>query len=149
MGNYPSPQIILFTTYNFGSVVFTQSILLWIMHNLKFIFGPHKLKPLSMVQASRQLLMQEVFLQLQFIFFPSLLFLPNFDLNSFSDSHTIHFAKIEPLFLTSTFRWCLFLNLLITDCEIPPMLNSLLIYRNVIQKSDQITKHITSLNVEN
>jgi hypothetical protein len=39
--------------------------------------------------------------------------------------------------------------LLITDCEIPPMLNSLLIYRNVIQKSDQITKHITSLNVEN
>jgi hypothetical protein len=29
------------------------------------------------------------------------------------------------------------------------MLNSLLIYNNVIQKSDQITKHITILNIEN
>jgi hypothetical protein len=39
-------------------------------------------------------------------------------------------------------------NLLIVDYEIPPMLNSL-IYENVIQKNDQITKHITILDVEN
>jgi hypothetical protein len=29
------------------------------------------------------------------------------------------------------------------------MFNSLLIYKNVIQKNDQITKHITILDVEN
>jgi hypothetical protein len=40
------------------------------MDNAKeFVFGPNKLGPPSMVQASAQLLVQEVFFQLQFIFF--------------------------------------------------------------------------------
>ncbi len=40
----------------------------FVMDNVKeFIFGPHRLGPPSMVQAT-QLLMQEVFSQLQFIF---------------------------------------------------------------------------------
>ncbi len=73
----------------------------------------------------------------------------NFDINSFSDSHIVHFAKIEPFFLTSTLKWCLLLNLIITNYEIPLMFNSLLICKNVIRKSDKITKRITILDVEN
>jgi len=65
-------------------------------------------------------------------FLISLLFLPNFDIKSFSDSHKEHFAKIEPFFITSTLKWCLFFNLLIAKCEIFPMFNSLLNCENVI-----------------
>jgi hypothetical protein len=52
-------------------------------------------------------------------------------------------------FLASTLTWCLFLNFLVTNYETPPMLNSLLMYGNVIRESDQITKCITILDVEN
>jgi hypothetical protein len=57
-----------------------------------------------------------------------LLFFPNLDIKSFKDSQTMHFANIDPHFCTSTFKWCCFLNLLIGDWKILPMLNSLLIY---------------------
>ncbi len=66
--------------------------------------------------------------------FTSLLFFPNFDIKSFNDSHTVHFINIEPLFLASTLKWCFFFNLLIINYKIPPMFNSLLIYKNLIQK---------------
>jgi hypothetical protein len=46
-------------------------------------------------------------------------------------------------------KWCLLLNLIITNYEIPLMFNSLLICKNVIRKSDKITKRITILDVEN
>jgi hypothetical protein len=46
-------------------------------------------------------------------------------------------------------KWCIFFNLLIIDYKIPPMFNSLLIYKNVIRINDQIIKHITILSIEN
>jgi hypothetical protein len=88
----------------------------------KFIFRLHRLWHPSMVQTFVGLLMQ------------SMLFLPNLDIKSFNDSHIIHLANIDLLFCTSTLRWCLFLNLLIVDWEIPPMFKSLLIYMHIIMK---------------
>jgi hypothetical protein len=46
-------------------------------------------------------------------------------------------------------KWCLFFNLFIANCEIPPMFNSLLICNTIIWKNDLITKHITILDIEN
>jgi hypothetical protein len=63
-----------------------------------------------MVQASTWLLMQKAFFQLQFIFSCITTISSNFDTKSFKYSHKEHFAKTEPLFLTSTLRWCLFLK---------------------------------------
>jgi hypothetical protein len=59
-----------------------------------------------------------------------------------SNSHIIHFTKIDPLFHTSTLKWCLFLNLLIANGEIPSMFNSLLIYKNVMRKNQNNKPHI-------
>jgi hypothetical protein len=66
--------------------------------------------------------------------FASMLFLPNLDIKSFNDSQIIHLANSNPLFHTSTLRWCFFLNLLIVDWKIPLMLKSLLIYMYIIMK---------------
>jgi hypothetical protein len=148
MGNCLSPQIIFFATYNLGSVVFTWSILSWITQKNS------SLDHISFdLQIWYKLLhdswCKRCFLNFCSYSFASLLFLPNFDIKSFSDSHIIHFAKIEPLFLTLTLRWCLFLNLLIADHIILPMFNSLLICKNVIRKNEQITKCVTILDLEN
>jgi hypothetical protein len=52
----------------------------------------------------------------------------------------VHLAKTNPLFLTSTFRCYFFLNLLITDYEILPIYNSLLIYKHVKEMNYQNDK---------
>jgi hypothetical protein len=143
-----SPQIIFFATYNLRSAIFKWSIFSWITH---------KNSSLDYIDLNLQIwykLLHNTWCKICFLsfnsyFLASLLFLANFDIKSFSDLHIIHFAKTKPFFLTSTLRWCLFLNLLIVDYEIPQMFNSLLIYENVIQKNDQITKHITILDIEN
>jgi len=53
---------------------------------------------------------------------------PTLDIRSFKDSHITHFAKVEPLFYTSTFRWYFLLNQLIVDWNTSSIFNSLLIY---------------------
>ncbi len=130
-----SSQIILFTTYNLRSANFKWSILSWITHRNSSLDHID-----SNLQIWYKLLhnswCKKCFLNFNSYSLASLLFLTNFDIKSFSDLHILHFAKTKPLFFTSTLRWCLFLNLLIIDYEIPQMFNSLLIYKNVIQKSD-------------
>jgi hypothetical protein len=114
MGNCPSPQINLFTTCNLGSVVFAWSILSWITQRKSFLDYTN-----LGFQVSYKLLhdfwCKRCFLNFNLYSLASLLFLSNFDKKSFNDSHTIHFAKTKPLFFTSTLRWCLFLNMLITQ----------------------------------
>jgi len=133
LGNCSSPQIILFATCNLGNVVFTWSILSWITQKNSSLECTY-----LDLQVWYKLLhnswCKRCFLNFSSYSFASLLFFPNFDIKSFSDSHTIHFVNTKPLFLTSTLRWCLFLNLFIVNCKIPPMFNSLLICENVIQK---------------
>jgi hypothetical protein len=51
------------------------------------------------------------------------------NIKSFNDSQTIHLAKTNPFFCTSTFRFFFFFNSLIVDCKILPICNSLLIYK--------------------
>jgi hypothetical protein len=54
-------------------------------------------------------------------------FFPNLNIKSFMDSQTGHFANTNPYFCTSTFKWCLLLNMFITNWEIALMFNSLFI----------------------
>ncbi len=128
--NCPTPKIILLATWNFGSVVFTWSILSWITH---------KFWSLSMVQAFAWFLMQNVlFSTLVHILLHHYYFFPNFNIKSLKDSHTIHFTKTYPLFCRFVLKWCLFLNLFIVDWEIPSMFNFLLICKNVMKKTRTI-----------
>jgi hypothetical protein len=75
-----------------------------------------------------------VFFKLQFILLCITIFFLDFNIKSLRDSHIIHFAKIERFFITSTLKWCIFLNLLIIDWEIPPMFNSLIICKKLMKK---------------
>ncbi len=142
MGNCPSPQIILFATCNLGSVVFTWSILSWIMHRNSSLECTY-----LDLQVWYKLLhnswCKRCFLNFNSYSLTSLLLFPNFDIKSFSDWHIVHFVNIEPLILTWTLRWCLFLNMLIVNYKIPPMFNSLLLCKNVIQNqwSNETTHH--------
>jgi hypothetical protein len=133
MSNYPNPQIILFATCNLGNAVFTWSILSWIMHRNSYL----ECKYLDL-QVWYNLLdnfwCKRCFFNFNWYSLASLLLFPNFDIKSFSDLHVVHFVNIEPLFLTSTLKWCFFFNLLIVNYKISPMFNSLFIYKNVIQK---------------
>ncbi len=47
---------------------------------------------------------------------------------------------MNPHFRTLTFKWCFFLNLLITNWKIPPMLNSLLICQPINTKKQRNIK---------
>jgi hypothetical protein len=133
MGNCPSPKIILFATCNLGSVVFTSSILSWIMYRNSSLECTN-LDPQVWYKLLHDSWCKRCFFNFSSYSLVSLLVCPNFDIKSFNDSHIVHFAKIELLFLTSTLRWCLLLNLPIIAKKIPPMLNSLLIFENVIRK---------------
>jgi hypothetical protein len=66
-----------------------------------------------------------------------LLLFPDLDIKFLRDSQLMHFANTDPHFHTSTFKWCLFFNLLITDWEIPLMFNSLLIYQPTNMKTNK------------
>jgi hypothetical protein len=125
-GQLSKPNIILLHTYNLGSVVFTWSILSWIMHKnssfdcTNFVFQVwYKFLHDSWCQIC--------FYNLASYSRTSLLFFPNLDIKSFGDSQIVHFVNMNFHFCTSTFKWCLFLNLLIANWEIRSMFNSLLI----------------------
>jgi hypothetical protein len=127
IGNYPRPNIILLHTCNLGNEVFAWSILSWIMHkNSSFDRTDYVL------QIWYKFLLNSwcriCFLSFTSYSRTSLLLFPNLDIKSFRDSQTMHFANIDPGFHTSTFKWCLILNLFIADWEIPRMLNFLFIY---------------------
>jgi hypothetical protein len=126
MGNCPSPNIILLHTYNLGSTIFAWSILSWIMHkNSSF-------NHIKLILQVWYKFIHDSWCKICFISFASyskasLLLFPSLDIKSFRDSQTMHFANMNPCFHTSTFRWCLFFNLLIANWEITLMFNSLFI----------------------
>jgi hypothetical protein len=127
----------LLHTCNLESTLFAWSILSWIMHrnssfdHINFV-----------LQVCYKFLHDSwckiCFLSFASYFRASLLFLPNLDIKSFKDSQTVQFANTNPPFCTLTFKWCFFFNLLIVDWEIPPMLNSLLIYQPTNTKNNNI-----------
>jgi hypothetical protein len=125
-GNCPRPNFILLHTCNLGNEVFAWSILSWIMHkNSSFDHID------SVLQVSYKFL-HNSWCRICFLSFTSysrasLPFFPNLDIKSFKDSQRVHFANTNPYFCTSTSKWCLHLNLLITDWEIAPMFDSLFI----------------------
>jgi hypothetical protein len=125
MGNCPSLDIILLHTYNLGNVVFTWSILSWLMHRNSSI--NHTDFILQIWWVSTWFLVQICFLIFASYSKPSLLFFPNLDIKSFGYSQIVHSTNTNPYFHTSTLRWCLFLNLFIANWKIPPMFNSLFI----------------------
>ncbi len=132
-GNCPSPEIILLQTYNLGNVAFVWPILSWIMHkNSSFDHTNYVFQ--MWYKFINDFWCKICFLNFFSYSIASLLFLPTFDIKSLTDSQIMHLANINPRFLTSTFWWCLFLNLLMANWEIPQMLNSLLIYNNTIWK---------------
>ncbi len=126
MGNCPIPKIILLATWNLKSAIFAWSNFSWITHkNSSFDHTNSNLQ-------IRYMFLHESWCKICFFnfnsySFASLLLFPNFNIKSVKDSHTLHFAKIEPLFHTSTLRWCFFLNLPVINFKIPPMFNSLFI----------------------
>jgi hypothetical protein len=111
-----------------------RSILSWITYNWEFIFKSHTNSDLQIwYKLMYDSWCKMCFFNFNSYFFTSLLFFSNFDIKSFKDSHTIHFAKTDTFFHTSILKRCFFFNLFIVDWKIPPMLNSLLIYKNVIK----------------
>jgi hypothetical protein len=63
-----------------------------------------------MVKMFAQLLMLIMPFQFQFMLIPTSIFFPTLDIKSFKNLHTMHFAKVEPLFRTSTLKWYSLLN---------------------------------------
>ncbi len=130
MSNCPSPYIILLQTCNFGSAIFAWSVLSWIMNSSFF-------NHIDYILQVWYKFLHNFWCKICFINFPSysltLLFFPTFNIKSLKDSQTMHLANTNLCFRTSTFRWCLFLNLLMVDWEIPPMINSLLICNNIYE----------------
>jgi hypothetical protein len=137
IGNCPSLDIILLHICNLGRVVFTWSILSWTVHmNSSFDWT-------NFVFHVWYKLIHDYWCRMCFISFISysislLLCFPNLNIKSLRDSQTLHFAKTNLHLCTSMLRWCLFLNLLIIDWEIPLMLNSLLICDNTNKSINQI-----------
>ncbi len=137
-----------FVVANLGNAVSTWSILSWITH---------KNSSLECKDSDLQLwykLLHNFWCKRCFFnhisyFLASLLFFPNFDIKSLNDSQIVHFVKIDLFFLTSTLKWYLFLNMLITNWKIPPMFNSLFIYENIIKTNHHIKQHIKILDIEN
>jgi hypothetical protein len=127
-GNFLSPNIILLHIYNLGSIVFAWSIFSWIMHRNSPFDCTN-----SVLQVWYKFLLDSwckiCFFSFTSYFITSLLFFPNLDIKSFKDFQTMHFANTYPHFCTSSFKWCIFLNLFIAYWEIPPMLNSLFIFQ--------------------
>jgi hypothetical protein len=127
-GQLSKTNIILLHTYNLGNIFFAWSILSWIMHrNSSFDCID------SVLQVWYKFLHEYwcriCFLSFASYFKTSLQFFSNW-ISSPSRIHKIvHFANTNPCFHTSTFKWSFFLNLLIVDWKIPPMLNYLLIYQ--------------------
>jgi hypothetical protein len=125
-------DIILLHTCNLGNAIFAWSILSWI------IIGIHPLITLIVFQLWYKILHDSwcriCFLSFASYFRTSLLCFPNLDIKSFNDSQIMHFTNTNPCFHTSKFKWCLFLNLLTKNWEVPPMFNSLLIANPQIQK---------------
>ncbi len=139
MDNCPRPNIILLHTCNLGNVVFPWFILSWTMHkNSSFNFSN------SIFQVWYKFLhdywCRICFLSFASYFRTSLLFFPNLDIRFFKDSQTMHFANIGPCFCTSTFKWCLFLNLVIANWKMPPTLNSLLIFHPTNTKKQRYSR---------
>jgi hypothetical protein len=87
------------------------------------------------------------FLNFASYFRTSLLLFPNLDIRSFRDSQTMHFANIDPHFCTSTFKWCLFLNLLIANWKIPLMFNSMFISQPTNTKKQRNIK-LSTIDVD-
>ncbi len=125
-GQLSKPKYHFLHTYNLGSTVFAWSILSWIMHRNSSFNCIN-----SILQVWYNFLYdfwcKICFLSFASYFRASLLFFPNLDIKSFRYSHIVHFTNTNPHLGTSTFRWCLFFNLLIANWEIPPMFNSLFI----------------------
>jgi len=121
-----SPKIILFITCNLGNAIFAWSILSWITHRNSYLDRTY-----FDLQVWYRLLQDSwcniCFLNFNSYYFTSLLFHPKLDIKSFNDSHIVHLANIDPFFQTSMLRWCLFFNMFITNWNIPPMFNPLLI----------------------
>jgi hypothetical protein len=123
----------LFTTSNLGNAVFTWSILSWITQrssSLDCIDWTAKYGiSFYMTFDARGVFPTSIhILSHHYCSFPILI------LNPLVICTYYILQKRSLFFFTSTLKWCLFFNLLIVDYEIPLMLNSLLIYENVIQK---------------
>ncbi len=117
LGNCPSLDILLLHICNLGITVFAWSILLWITHR------DSSFDWMDFILHVWYYFLHDSWCRTCFLRFISysialLLCFPNLDINSLKDSQTIHFAKNDPCFHTSTLRWCLFLNLFIIDWEI-------------------------------
>ncbi len=136
MDNFPSPNIVLLHTCNLGSAIFTWSILSWILQRNSSFDRTN-----SILQVWYKFLHDSwckiCFLIFTSYFKASLLLFPDLDIKFLRDSQLMHFANTDPHFHTSTFKWCLFFNLLITDWEIPLMFNSLLIYQPTNMKTNK------------
>jgi hypothetical protein len=130
MGNCPSLNITLLHTCNLGNVVFAWSILSWIMHrnssfnHTNFVF-----------QVCYKFL-HDFWCKICFLSFPHILEPHCYSfpiwISSLQGFTNSAFYKHEPCFRTSTFTWCLFLNLFIANWEIPPMFNSLLKNKEIL-----------------
>jgi len=132
MGN-SKPIYDLLQTCNLGSAIFLWSILSWIMHRSWFF------NCTNYIHQMWYKFLHDSWCKICFLSFPSYsitssLFLPTFDIKSLRDSQIVHLANTNLHFRTLTFWWCLFLNLLMANWKIPPMLNSLFICNNTIWK---------------
>ncbi len=147
IGNCPRLDIILLHACNLESAIFAWSSLSWIMHKnssfnhidsvlqvwYKFLYASwSKICFFSFASYSKASL---------------LLLFPNLDIKFFKDSQTMHFANIDPCFCTLTFKWSLFLNLLIPNWKIPLMFNSLLIYHPTNTKKQKNSRLSTMLHI--
>jgi hypothetical protein len=128
MGNCLSQVIILLHTCNLRSAIFAWSILSWIMHR-NSSFNHTNIVLQIWYNFLYDSWCKICFLSFASYFRASLLFFLNLDIKSLRDSQIVHFKNMDPRFHTSTFKWFLFLNLLITNWEIHPMFNSLFIYQ--------------------
>jgi hypothetical protein len=97
MGNCPRPNIILLHTCNLGNIVFTWSILSWIMHkNSSFDHIDFVLQ--VWYKFLYDYCYRICFLNFTSYFKTSLLFFPNLDIKSFRDSQIVHFVNTDPGF---------------------------------------------------
>jgi hypothetical protein len=120
------PRYHFVTHCSLGTSIFTWSILSWITH------GNSSFDWTNFILHVWHKFLHDSWCKMCFLSFISysntlLLWFTNLDIKYLRYSQIIHFAKIDPHFCTSMLRWCFFLNLIITDWEIPPMFNSLLI----------------------
>jgi hypothetical protein len=81
----------------------------------------------SVIKTPTRFLVYVMFFNFQFTLF--MLFPPTLDIKPIKNSQKIHFIKLKPLFLMSTFKCHLSFNQLIASWDIFPMFKSFFIWR--------------------